>query len=140
VIVPGPGHYELAVIDVPMSAAGLVADVAYSVVRFTPGEALTSIIESGAVLVDTRDHEDRKAEGAVPGAVHIPRSVLEWRADATCEHRDERLVTGAQIIVMCSDGYSSVLAASNLVRLGHSGAADIIGGFRAWKRAGLPVE
>jgi rhodanese-related sulfurtransferase len=122
-----------------MSAADLFAEAESQIVRLTPGEALSSVLERGAVLVDIRCSEDLVAEGAVPGAVHVPRSVLEWRADAGSKHRDGRLLTGAQLIVMCADGYSSALAAANLVRLGHGDAADVIGGFHAWKAAGLPV-
>lgn len=125
--------------DQRLHIADLMAAAAEIIMRFTPAEAFVRSVEERALVVDTRDQQDRIAEGVVPGSVHIPRSVLEWRADPTSGHADERLTAGTRLIVMCSDGYSSVLAASNLVQLGHAGAGDVIGGYRAWKRAGLPV-
>lgn len=124
----------------PASADALFAEALGSIRRMTPTEALDDMLTHQAILIDTRCGEDRLAEGVVPGSIHIPRTVLEWRADRASRNRDERLLTGARLIVMCSDGYSSALAAANLVRLGHRNAADVVGGFRAWKAAGLPVE
>lgn len=121
------------------TAADLHAEAAARVQRLSPSEALTAVIARGAVLIDCRCSADIAAEGVVPGAIRIPRTVLEWRADRSAPHHDSRLITGARLIVMCNDGYSSTLAAANLVRLGHEGAADVVGGFRAWKAAGLPV-
>ena len=125
--------------DQRLHVADLIAAATDIISRFTPAEAFTRVVAARALLVDTRDGADRIAEGIVPGSLHIPRSVLEWRADPTSGYADERLTAGAPIIVMCSDGYSSALAASNLVKIGHAGAGDVIGGYRAWKRAGLPV-
>ena len=95
---------------------------------------------SGAVIVDTRDSVDRAAEGVIPGSVLVTRNTLEWRADPTSEAADARLADlERQLIVVCNDGYSSSLAAATLQELGFSRATDLAGGFRAWKRAGLPT-
>jgi len=109
------------------------------IARLTPHQAAAAR-DAGAVIVDTRDSADRLAEGIIPDAVTVTRNVLEWRADPTAELPDPVLSDlSKELIVMCNDGYASSLAADNLRRLGHPGAADMIGGYRAWKRAGLPT-
>jgi rhodanese-related sulfurtransferase len=105
--------------------------------RCTPHEALAAV-RRGALLVDTRSDADRRRDGVAPGAVHVPLSVLPWRADPASEHRDPRLAT-SPLLLLCTDGFSSSLAAGWLVDLGLD-VVDVIGGFRAWVDAALPVE
>jgi rhodanese-related sulfurtransferase len=105
--------------------------------RLTP-EAAQAAVAQGAVIVDTRPVGQRREQGAVPGAVVVCRNVLEWRADGTSGHSDARLV-GRELIVMCAEGYSSSLAAATLQAMGLR-ATDVVGGFEAWRDAGLPVE
>ena len=108
--------------------------------RLEPEQAQREIA-IGAVLVDTRCAEDRRREGTVAGAVAVPRTVLEWRADPESDARDERIANlDARLILMCNDGYSSSLAAFNLNRMGFGRVADLVGGYRAWAKAGLPTE
>lgn len=106
--------------------------------RLTP-EAAQQAVRAGAVIVDTRPLDQRRAQGVVPGAVVVCRNVLEWRADGTSGAADDRLV-GKDLIVMCAQGYSSSLAAAALQQIGLAGTTDMIGGFEAWRDAGLPVE
>jgi rhodanese-related sulfurtransferase len=108
--------------------------------RLTPEQAQAAV-RAGAVIVDTRPLEQRRAQGVVPGAVVIGRNVLEWRADPTSPHSDPAVARcRAELIVMCAEGYSSSLAAASLQELGIAGATDMVGGFVAWAEAGLPVE
>ena len=108
--------------------------------RLGPEEADAAMRE-GAVLVDIRADEQRAADGVVPGAVRIPRNVLEWRCDPRSEWRDERVSDPAKrIVLMCNEGYQSSLAAATLQELGFARATDLDGGFQAWRAAGLPVE
>jgi rhodanese-related sulfurtransferase len=108
--------------------------------RLGPAQAWAAM-QAGALLVDIRPQAQRAAEGQVPGALVIERNVLEWRLDPAS---DARLpVAGSydlHVIVMCSAGYTSSLAAASLQDLGLSAATDLDGGFQAWARAGLPVE
>jgi rhodanese-related sulfurtransferase len=108
--------------------------------RVTPVEAAAEVDE-GALLVDIRSESQRAAEGVVPGAVYHPRNVLEWRMDPSSGHDDPR-VGGVErrVIVMCNEGYQSSLAAATLREIGFARAADLDGGFQAWRGAGLPVE
>jgi len=92
----------------------------------------------GAVIVDTRSDGDRERDGVVPGSVHVPRSVLEWRLAPTSTWRNTHVDAERRVIVMCAEGYSSSLAAATLVDLGLD-AGDVVGGFDAWRAAGLPV-
>jgi rhodanese-related sulfurtransferase/predicted metal-dependent enzyme (double-stranded beta helix superfamily) len=108
--------------------------------RLSPEAALAAMTD-GAVLVDIRSLEQRIVEGEVPGAIVIGRNVLEWRLDPRSEARIPALARpDARIIVMCSQGYASSLAAGSLRRIGLAQATDLDGGFQAWQAAGLPVR
>jgi rhodanese-related sulfurtransferase len=108
--------------------------------RLTPEEAATEHA-AGALLVDTRPVEQRLRDGEIPGALVIDRNILEWRLDPTSPDRIPQ-ATGQEVrvIVVCNEGFSSSLAAVSLQELGLKNATDVIGGFQAWKAAGLPVE
>jgi len=94
---------------------------------------------AGALLVDIRPVEVRRRDGEVPGAVVVDRNVLEWRLDPTSPHRLREMRShGRRVVVFCTEGYASSLAAATLRDLGLD-ATDVDGGFVAWKAAGLPV-
>ena len=106
--------------------------------RPAPREAARAAA-SGAVLVDIRPAAQRAAEGEIPGALIVERNVLEWRFDPASSARLPQASYDLQVIVVCSEGYTSSLAAAALQDLGISGATDLAGGFVAWRDAGLPV-
>ncbi|WP_330250981.1 rhodanese-like domain-containing protein [Nocardia sp. NBC_00565] len=95
-------------------------------------------IDRGAILVDIRPQAQRAREGALPGALVIERNVLEWRLDPSSSAR-LALATDHEVewIVVCSEGYTSSLAAAALQELGLHRATDVIGGYQALKAAGL---
>jgi rhodanese-related sulfurtransferase len=108
--------------------------------RLEPAGAWAAM-RDGALLVDIRPQAQRAAEGEVPGALIIERNVLEWRLDPASDARlPEAGSYDLRVIVMCSAGYTSSLAAASLQDLGLSAATDLDGGFQAWARAGLPVQ
>lgn len=108
--------------------------------RLSP-EAAVAEQAAGALLIDTRCPDARRAEGAIPGAVPVPLSVLFWRLDPTSPSADPRLTDRSRrVILVCAHGYSSSLAARTLRELGFAQATDVIGGFEAWLAAGLPVS
>jgi rhodanese-related sulfurtransferase len=124
----------------PVTAEHLLAEARRDLERLEPSEAVAAIA-LGALLVDVRSELQRERDGVVPGAIHFPRNVLEWRCDPASDARDERVCDPCvQLIVMCDEGYQSSLAAANLKRLGFERATDLAGGFQAWRAAGLPVE
>lgn len=93
----------------------------------------------GAVLVDIRPHAHRAAEGEIEGALVVERNVLEWRFAPTSAWRIPAADPEAEVVVLCNDGYTSSLAAYALRRLGVHRATDLVGGYRAWRAAGLPT-
>jgi rhodanese-related sulfurtransferase len=106
--------------------------------RLSPAQARAAI-DDGAVLVDIRPAAQRAAEGEIPGAMVVERNVLEWRFDPASAARIPMASYDLRVIVVCSEGYTSSLAAAALQDLGVHLATDLAGGFRAWQAAGLPV-
>jgi rhodanese-related sulfurtransferase len=106
--------------------------------RLSPRAAYVAWL-SGAELVDIRPAAQRAYEGEVPGALLVERNVLEWRLDPASPARlPEATGHDMRVIVLCSEGYTSSLAAAALQELGLSRATDVVGGFQAWHAAGLP--
>lgn len=94
----------------------------------------------GALIVDIRAATDRVRDGIVPGSLHVPRTVLEWRLDPDSAHRTP-YVGGLddELLLLCDHGCSSSLAAATLSDLGFTAVGDVVGGFEAWRQAGLPT-
>jgi rhodanese-related sulfurtransferase len=107
--------------------------------RIGPHEAFEAAAD-GALLVDIRYQELRERDGLIPGALVVERNELEWRLDPQGSHRlPEAVGHDLRIVVICNEGYASSLAALSLHQLGLRRATDLVGGFQAWKSAGLPV-
>jgi rhodanese-related sulfurtransferase len=106
--------------------------------RLSPVEAQLAVA-GGAILVDIRPQQQRHAEGQIPGATVVERNVLEWRFDPASAARLPIAGYDLHIIVFCSEGYTSSLAAASLLDLGVRRATDLDGGFRSWQAADLPV-
>jgi rhodanese-related sulfurtransferase len=118
----------------------LLAEARTRIDRVSPADAASEMAD-GALLVDIRSESQRAQDGAIPGAIYHPRNVLEWRMDPASGASDPA-VGGVErrVIVVCNEGYQSSLAAATLREIGFTRAADLAGGFRAWRGAGLPVE
>lgn len=124
----------------PRTIDELLAEARATLVRLGPHDA-AGAVRDGALLVDVRDDAIRTRVGTVPGAVHVPLSVLYWRLDPTSPWCDPALTDqDRQVIVMCSHGFASSLAAATLRELGFAKATDLDGGFEGWRDAGLPVD
>ena len=96
---------------------------------------------AGASLIDIRSESQIAADGRIPGALVIPRNVLEWRLDPECEHRHpEAPGLDELVVVVCNEGYQSSLVAATLQDLGFIHATDLAGGFQAWRAQGFPIE
>jgi rhodanese-related sulfurtransferase len=133
--VPRPGNQAVA----PATIDDLLIEARSGLARLDPRAAFRAI-RDGAVLIDTRPEWQRRADGEIPGALVIERNHLEWRCDPSSPARvPEAADHQVAWIVCCDEGYSSSLAAASLQALGLSNATDVIGGFRAWRAAGLPV-
>lgn len=118
----------------------LLAEARSRLDRLEPAQAMRALVD-GALLIDTRSADLRRASGIIPGSVHVPLSVLFWRLDPSSDHDDPALSDlQRRIVLVCAHGYSSSLAAATLRDLGFGLATDLIGGFEAWAAAGLPIE
>ncbi|MFF3322912.1 rhodanese-like domain-containing protein [Streptomyces sp. NPDC002889] len=108
--------------------------------RIGPREAYKEAAADGALLVDIRYQALRERDGLIPGALVVERNELEWRLDPQGSHRAPQAVGhDLRVVVICNEGYASSLAAVSLQQLGLHRATDLVGGFQAWKAAGLPV-
>ena len=104
-------------------------------VRIVPLDELKKRLESDKppILVDVRENEEFRA-GFIPGALHVPRSYLEQRAEQKLPDR------GAEIVLYCAGGNRSVFAAKTLKDLGYTNVASANPGFVRWKDLGYPVD
>jgi rhodanese-related sulfurtransferase len=122
-----------------MTADDLLVRVRRRYRRMTPAQALAEQA-AGAILVDTRSAEAVRRDGMIPGAVHVPLSVLPWRVDPACPWAEPALADrSASLVLLCQDGYSSSLAVGWLLDMGFAHATDVDGGVTAWIAAGLPT-
>ena len=122
------------------SLKDFVADAKRRIREITAGDAAKAIAQDRAVLVlDVREPAEW-AEGHLPAALHVPRGMLEAKADLDYPNREPRLADRAQpIIVQCASGARSAMAADVLQQMGFTDVCSLAGGIAAWKEAGLPV-
>lgn len=92
------------------------------------------------LVVDIRPAHNRLAEGEIENSVVVERIVLEWRLDPAGDWRLPGFTADTTVVVVCNEGYSSSLAARDLQRVGLPRATDLVGGFRGWRAAGLPIR
>ena len=122
----------------------LLADARSRLERITPRAAFQELVATeGAVIVDIRPAAQRAAEGEVASwlpVLVIERNVLEWRFDPRSDARLPQAGFDTRVIVLCQEGYTSSLAADALRSIGVERATDVIGGFAAWREAGMPVN
>lgn len=122
------------------TAAELVAEAKGRVENLTVDEVAAEMAAGNAVLVDLREPEELATNGKIPGSVHVPRGMLEFRADPTSAYHQEPFEPSRRVIVHCAAGGRSALAAATLQDMGYASVAHLEGGFTAWKEAGRPVE
>ena len=136
VTVPDPQSHATSPVGIDQMLAGARARLH----RLSPEEAYAAVTHAGAILVDIRPEGQRAVEGSIAGALVVERNVLEWRFDPASSarlpiatHHD------LKVIVFCSEGYTSSLAAAALQDLGLYRATDVVGGFQAWRARNLPT-
>ena len=120
--------------------ADLLANARSVIQRMDPEAAWDASGAGAALIVDIRSNDERRRDGIVPGSLHLPRTVLEWRVDPESGWSNRHAVeTERRLILLCAHGWSSSLAAATLVDLGYRDAGDVEGGFEAWLASGLPT-
>lgn len=116
-----------------VSVEDLVERARRRITRVGPQE-LAGLVAEGALVVDIRPEAQRRLDGSFPYGVVVERNVLEWRLDPLSDHRLPEMDDHRQrVIVVCTEGYASSLAAASLADLGLERVADLAGGFRAWR-------
>ena len=119
----------------------LLFEARATIQRVSPRELAARVAAAdGTLVLDTRTHTDRDRFGIIPDSIHVPRTVVEWHFDPANGYLHPAMRSFDQpVVLVCNGGYSSSLAAANLVRLGFTNVADLIGGHTAWAAEGLPV-
>jgi rhodanese-related sulfurtransferase len=118
-----------------------VLDAARARLRRLEAPETPAALRRGAVLVDIRPQAQRDREGNVPAALVIERNVLEWRCDPTSDARLPQAINDdVEWVVLCSEGYTSSLAAAALQDLGLHRATDVVGGYHALRDSGALAE
>ena len=121
-----------------MSRIEKVLDAARARLSRLPAADVPEALGRGAIVVDIRPAAQRAGEGEFPAALVIERNVLEWRLDPTSDARiAEAVDDDVEWVLLCSEGYTSSLAAAALHDLGLHRATDVVGGYRALAVAGL---
>ena len=124
----------------PVSIDEHLARVRSGLDRMEATAAHRAAASGDALLVDIRYAALRERDGSIPGALVVERNELEWRLDPQGSHRlPEATGHDLRVVVVCNEGYASSLAAASLHQLGLHRATDLVGGFQAWRAAGLPV-
>jgi len=122
----------------PVTAKQLLEE-ANAVVPKISGQEAQDLVAKGAVLLDIRDGTEIAATGKAAGAVHIPRGLLEFKADPTSPTADKNLSTDKTIILHCASGGRAALAGKLLKDMGYEKVYNL-GGFKDWAEAGGKVE
>ena len=118
----------------------LLARARSRLTRLHPEQACDAV-QNGALLIDIRPEFQRRMDGEIPDTAIVERNHLEWRLHPASSGRIEEAVdVNVHWIVICDEGYASSLAAATLQMIGLHRATDVVGGFRAWRAAGLPVN
>ena len=121
------------------SSSEMVGEAKGQVENLDP-DAVERELAAGAVLVDLREPEELEANGRIPGAVHVPRGMLEFRADPSSSYHQAPIDPSKRVILHCASGGRSALGAATLREMGYEDVAHLDGGITAWKDAGKPVE
>ena len=111
----------------------LVGEAKKSVTEISPADAAAKIESGAAVLIDVRE-QDEWNEEHIPDAIHLSRGTLELDIEEKVANPN------ANIICHCGGGGRSALAAESLQKMGYKNVRSMAGGFKAWKKAGLPTE
>ena len=122
------------------TAAQLVAEAKASIENLTPDQVAQEITSGDVLVVDIREPEERRTNGAIAGAVSAPRGMLEFYADPTSAYHKEGFDPDRRVILHCASGGRSALAVKTLQELGYTNIAHLDKGFNGWKEQGFPVE
>jgi len=104
------------------------------------GQLQAELAGGDVQLLDIRDVRERQALGWIPGALHVPRGMLEFWVDPTSPYYRGRVDPEKRIVLYCAAGGRSALAADVLREMGFPNVAHLEVGFNGWSAAGMPTE
>lgn len=120
------------------TAKEFVSEAQALVERLEPEEAIRRIEAGEGVVLDVREPGEL-AEGRVKGALHVPRGLLEFKADPEDDRHEAALEKSKPVYLYCASGGRAALAGKVLLEMGYSEVYNI-GGFKGWAEAGGAVE
>jgi len=118
----------------------LVAEAEAGVTALQPDEARQRLTEPGTLLVDLRDVRELRREGKIPGALHVPRGMLEFWIDSDSPYYRHEFDNAERLILYCNKGWRSALAARSLQEMGVTAVAHLAGGMEHWQASGGEIE
>lgn len=118
----------------------MVAEAKAQIENLSVEQVAAEVEQGDAVVVDLREADELAEHGKIPGSVHVPRGLLELRADPTSPGHRPELDPAKRVILHCAGGGRSALGVVTLKELGYQNVAHLEGGFGAWAQAGRPVE
>ena len=118
----------------------LCAEAEAVVETWTVDEARGHLEDEDVVFVDIRDIRELWREGAIPGAVHAPRGMLEFWVDPESPYARDIFQSGKRFMFFCAGGLRSALAAKSVQEMGLSPVCHMAGGYSAWKKIDYPTE
>ena len=121
------------------SATDLVKEAKQQIENLTPQQVKEEMLNNNATLVDIRESEELLQNGRIPGAIHAPRGMLEFYADASLPYHKPEFDKKKRIILHCASGGRSALATDSLKQMGFENVAHLDGGIKAWKDSGNEV-
>ena len=123
----------------PTSVKEMLAAASAAVPRVDREEAVALVERGDALVVDVRDAPELQASGKIKGAKHVPRGMLEFRADPESPYHDPDFRRDRTVILYCASGGRSALAGKTLLDLGYRDVRNL-GAFKDWAEGGGPVE
>jgi rhodanese-related sulfurtransferase len=120
--------------------AQLCAEAEAEIETWPIDKAMEHIEDDAVVFVDVRDVRELWRDGTIPGALHVPRGMLEFWVDPESPYARDIFQSGKRFVFFCSMGWRSALGAKAVQDMGLLPVCHIGGGFTAWREAGGPVE
>ena len=118
----------------------LCAEAENEIETLSVAQVMNVMGQSDTTLVDIRDIRELWREGAIPGAIHAPRGMLEFWIDPNSPYHKEQFATGQKFSFFCAGGMRSALAAKTVQNMGLEPVAHMAGGYGEWAKAGGPTE
>jgi rhodanese-related sulfurtransferase len=117
----------------------MLAEAEAAVPRISPDEARNLVGRPDVLFLDVREPAEVATSGKVPGALTIPRGLVEFRADPASALHDAAFDRAKTVIAYCASGGRAALVGKTLKEMGYSNVRNL-GGFKGWLDAGGEVE